>query len=90
MQHYRREDWKRCPLCGKPIKWVETEFRKYTPCDIEPVLYLEGGNLWLVKNRELIKNCTLYRPGMPHEKVKYGLNPHVFTCQVLQKRRKLQ
>ena len=50
------------------------------------VLYLDGGNMWLVKNREIIKTCTMYKPGMPHETIKYGLRPHVFTCPAIERR----
>lgn len=86
LQHYRREEWRECPLCGAPVRWVETDYRKYTPCDLAPVLYLDGGNMWLVKNREIIKTCTMYKPGMPHETIKYGLRPHVFTCPAIERR----
>ena len=84
LTHKRREPWSSCPLCGAPLKWVLDI--NWTPCDDEPVLYAKGGNLKLIKNRELIEDCRLYLPG--DELLGMALIPHYYTCAVLKKERR--
>jgi len=85
MAHRRREPWNVCPLCGKPLRWVRVI--EWTPCDEEPVLFVPGGKMTLIKKRDFVLNCALYKRG---DKNRPGtaLIPHFYTCEVLRRERR--
>ena len=87
LKHWKRELWNSCPLCGKSLTWVRVA--DWTPCDEEPVLYVPGGKLTIVKKRDYVENCALYKKGDGSDvRPETGLIPHYYTCEVLLKERK--
>ena len=87
LTHHRREPWVICPLCGAPIQWRKTDVDGWVPCDQTPVLYVQGGRLRLVKRRDLVPGCAVYRPVQHSGHPQYAWMPHYYTCQVLRKER---
>lgn len=84
--HRRREDWHVCPLCGAQIKWVRLWSGDFSPCDVEPVLFLpsKGARYSVVTRRELIDDCRLYNPRRDGaNRPNIGSMPHYYTCPVL-------
>lgn len=77
-----------CELCGEKIRWKKLITDMWIAVNETPVLYIPGeGKNWLVENAPngsavILKDCQIYKPGkgMDTTKVKYGLEPHVWTC----------
>lgn len=81
--HRHREEWDFCPLCYSSLKWVRVGF-DWCPCDMEPVLFEQGtGKLTVVKKKEFVTGCKIFRQGEVLKKMEYGLVPHVYTCEIL-------
>ena len=80
LKHFKREDWERCPLCGELLKWSYDGIY-WIPCDIKPILFKWelGGKFSIMKNRELVENCEIYKNGNTEGFV-MGLLPHVYSC----------
>ncbi|MBO5453733.1 MAG: hypothetical protein J6A69_07205 [Clostridia bacterium] len=85
LTHKYREQWECCPLCCEQLKWVY-DGNVWIPCNIEPKMFRRqiGSSLNMVKKKELIEGCELYKGGSP-EGFTYGLIPHVYTCTELMK-----
>jgi len=61
----------------------------WCPCDNEPVMYVRGGRLKLVKHRDLLDGCAVYIPGKHkvQRRPEYAFIPHYYTCPVLRRER---
>ena len=83
MHHKYKEDFRRCPLCNAPIRWVYSD-EQWTPCDKEAVTYKRDieGKLRIYDGRELKDYCKLYSVG-DSGAFKMGLLPHVYSCDGL-------
>ena len=88
LTHRRREPWTVCPQCGAPLQWRRTDVDGWVPCDVMPVLYVAGGSLRLVKRRDMLGGCSIYRAGQHcTQKPQYAYMPHYYTCPVLRQER---
>lgn len=89
-KHKHRDEFKNCPHCGAPLKWIYDGF-DWIPCDKEPVLFTmhPEGRLTIIYNKQEISNCLLYVRGDPRTVgvPSWGHQQHYYTCPWLKKRR---
>lgn len=89
--HKRREQFNECPHCGQPLRWIYDGVVWY-PCDKEPVIFMmhPSGKSSIVYNRELYKNCLIYRKGDPRFAGTHPLSgsvQHYYSCPILKQHR---
>jgi hypothetical protein len=88
LQHFNR-GVDICPVCFSSLVWRNTGQRRYTPCDVKPVMcyyeFEKPDERKVVLKGELI-NCVkiLDKTNAAEfvgKKTFYALLPHVYTCQ---------
>lgn len=82
LKHKRKEDWKHCPLCNAPIRWVY-DGDDWIPCDREPVSFepcYDGTEIMIVHSKVLVNGTLNIK--IPETRI-MGLLPHVYSCDDL-------
>ena len=89
-KHKHRDDFKECPHCGAPLKWIYDGFEWY-PCDKEPVLFTmhPQGCITVVYRKKEFSNCLIYSKGDSRTAGSPlgGHVQHYYTCPWLRNRR---
>lgn len=75
-----------CPRCGCELKWIRLLSGSWIAVEPEPIYYEpRAGRSWLVEGRkwdaEILKDCKIWRRGMPTEGLKKGYKPHAWECE---------
>lgn len=73
-----------CPECGSKLRWARLLSGRWIALEPQPILYIpHQGRNWLVDrwrlDTEILKDCKIWKKGMPRENLKKGFLPHAFT-----------
>lgn len=85
-----------CPLCSASLVWRKVGERKYCPCDKTPVLccWEPGSRFRVVYRGEIIDGVKILTNNNAKDfigrRTFYALQPHVFTCPVIQRHKYTQ
>ena len=89
LTHFRRGD-DICPYCFASLVWRCVGYRKYTPCDKQPVICFwdKSSKLRVVYRGEIVQGVRILTSNNAkdflNKKTFTALQPHVFTCPAIQ------